>query len=736
MKIVASDRPIEIPDEDTLSRSPFSKSIADQIIHTPDRGSLRIGIYGSWGEGKTSILRLIAHELEKNRHICIWVTPWVFSNREEILDYLILEITSKLKINMKSSAFASKGAKLIKDLRDASGSDIRLKLLDSLIGSTLEKYSHKKEANQTQFIIASIEKELKNRKLVIFVDDLDRVKPELVPDLLLTLREALDCPNYFYVMALDPDMLRQGLKNVHQGWGEPSQFLEKIIELPKYIPVPSPQERSDYAKALINSFETKISKKTIENIAPILNSNPRKLKLYLRYIASLYGVLSRFNDEEIDLRTLYLCLLLRFEFPKESRLLIEDEEALASIESSYIRDHMGSHKKSDQNNEVEKTPEIKYAPNSELDKVRYMSICQAIRNRDSFVKGKYRLPKLMTLCDIPPVFTFNEIEKLLNFLEDAKSSKIKGRLIDQLKAYGGFNKKTATTLVQCIISIRQDLLSYSVDLETQDELLSGLKRVIFLTDILKVITIELGGFSNAILSIDVWSDLFKHFGNWAHFETFHYYKFLRQKERELLKDIVTSMPRLLQLEILESHEFDTDLMFDKKSNEFNSLIKDILSIIEKNASDLFIDAFEESNGLESFWAVNIHTKGKKFLFSRASIFHTKPEYRKKLKDISLKARENVGIQINFLTYFRMLCHGAYGNESSFPREDCQSLLKDVDLLELVWSAAISRPLNPRTAGGLFRDRKNLIKRGTTEKVLETPKWWQELDKIGFFKEIK
>jgi len=733
MKIVISDRPVEIPEEDILGRSPFAKSIADQIIHTPDKGSLRIGIYGGWGEGKTSILRLIANELEKNDHVCIWVTPWVFSDREQILEYLIHEITNKLGIDTKSLDFAGKEAKIIKGLRAASDSDIKYKLLDSIIGPALEKLSNNNASGQSQLIIKTIEEKLKDKKLVIIVDDLDRVRPALVPDLLLTLREALDYPNYFYIMALAPEVLEQGLKDVHRGWGEPRQFLEKIIELPKYIPAPSPQERSKYAKALISSFESKVSKEAIESIAPFLNENPRKLKLYLRYIASLYGVFSRFDDEEIDWITLYLCLLLRFEFPKESRLLIADEKTLDDIQTSYIKEVMKTRPKGNQKDEAQEVPEIKHAPQSEPDKERFLSICQAIRDRGYLVKGKYRLSRLMTLSDIPPVLTFKEIENLLDSLKDVEKSLLKETLIEQLGAYGGFNNKTGTALVEGIIDIRQNLLSYSVDLEIEEELKSGLQPVGFLTDVLRAISVELGGFSKSILTIDNWSTIFKHCASWAHFETFEYYKSLRKKERELLKDIVTDMPRIMQFEILGSRELDTEFNINQKSDEFSNLIKDIRKTIEKNASDSFIDAFEEQNGIERFWAIDISAKGKLFLFSPKSLFHTDPEYRKKLKAISSKSHENVVIQRNFLTYFRMLCHGAYGSGGSFPCEECRELLKDSDLLALIWSASISRPLNPRAAGGLNRDRENLIKHGIRKKTLKTPKWWHQLEKIGFLK---
>jgi len=737
MKIVISDRPVEILEEDLLGRFPFAKNIADQIIHTPDRGSLRIGIYGGWGEGKTSILRLIAKELERNGHVCVWLTPWVFSNREEVLEYLIREITNKLEIDSNSADFATKGAKLIKEFRKASGSDIKLKLADSLIGPALEKYLSIKASEKGQLIIATIEEKLKDRKLVILVDDLDRVRPELVPDLLLTLREALDYPNYFYIMALSPEVLEQGLKDVHQGWGEPRQFLEKIIELPKYVPAPSSQERNEYAKALINSFKAKISKKAVEDIAPFLNTNPRKLKLYLRYIASLYGVFSRFHDDEVDWRTLYLCLLLRFEFPKEIRLLIDDEETLNNIETSYIKEHMSSRSKDDQINEAEKFPEIQYAPQSVSDKERFLSICQAIRDRGYLLKGKYRLSRLMTLSDIPPVLTFKETEKLLDSLEKIESNNLNKELVDRLKAYGGFNTQICPALVEGIIDIRQNLLSYSVDLEIESELKTGLQSVGFLTDVLRAISVELGGFSNSILSIDSWLAIFKHCASWAHFETFEYYKSLRQKERELLKEIVKSMPKRMQFEIIGSRELDTEFRFDKKSDEFDNLIKELRSIIEENVSDSFLDAFADPTGIESFWAIDMYSsKGKFFLFSKQSLFHTDPEYRKKLKEISEKSSEDIEIQRNFITYFRMLCHGGYGSGGSFPREECQALLNDHELLELVWSASISKPLNPRAAGGLYRDRENLIKQGIPEKILITPKWWHRLDEIGFFKKAE
>jgi len=47
----------------------------------------------------------------------------------------------------------------------------------------------------------------------------------------------------------------------------------------------------------------------------------------------------------------------------------------------------------------------------------------------------------------------------------------------------------------------------------------------------------------------------------------------------------------------------------------------------------------------------------------------------------------------------------------------------------MFARTASKPLNPRAAGGLYRDRENLIKQGIPEKILKTPKWWDCYNKV-------
>ena len=59
----ASDQPITSAIDDRFGRWPFASRIAETLATRTDRSSVVIGMYGPWGDGKTSTLRLIEEAL-------------------------------------------------------------------------------------------------------------------------------------------------------------------------------------------------------------------------------------------------------------------------------------------------------------------------------------------------------------------------------------------------------------------------------------------------------------------------------------------------------------------------------------------------------------------------------------------------------------------------------------------------------------------------------------------------
>src|SRR5216684_979107 len=74
---VFHDGPISSVDEDELDVVPFVKRLVRPLLEWPAQESLVLGLYGSWGQGKSSVLRLLRAVLEKSSvHVAPIVVPF------------------------------------------------------------------------------------------------------------------------------------------------------------------------------------------------------------------------------------------------------------------------------------------------------------------------------------------------------------------------------------------------------------------------------------------------------------------------------------------------------------------------------------------------------------------------------------------------------------------------------------------------------------------------------------
>ncbi|HFO1052293.1 P-loop NTPase fold protein [Bacillus cereus group sp. MYBK111-1] len=84
--VYSSDSPVVVQSQDQFNRFPFAKRVASVISKRKDPSSIVIGIYGAWGEGKTSIFNFIEGELNNEEHVvCIRFNPWRYGEEEEML---------------------------------------------------------------------------------------------------------------------------------------------------------------------------------------------------------------------------------------------------------------------------------------------------------------------------------------------------------------------------------------------------------------------------------------------------------------------------------------------------------------------------------------------------------------------------------------------------------------------------------------------------------------------------
>src|ERR1700722_6459231 len=71
-------------EEDALDRWRFAGEIAEIVLATPSDWSARIGIFGKWGEGKTTVLRFAEQILKEKENVVFWFSPWATQNWNEL----------------------------------------------------------------------------------------------------------------------------------------------------------------------------------------------------------------------------------------------------------------------------------------------------------------------------------------------------------------------------------------------------------------------------------------------------------------------------------------------------------------------------------------------------------------------------------------------------------------------------------------------------------------------------
>ncbi len=286
-----TDQPIRTRQEDRLSFADYADILAE-IILTADT-PITVGIFGPWGSGKTSLMRLIAERLTgqrtpgHRRARIVWFNAWQYERDEAALwRALFLHILDGLR----GDEFSPEDARQIEDWRMRLYTDVErtewgslqvdwpaagkaaLKLGLSFIPgpSTLVELAKLAQGNisvaedlvkafrrerveihrrrlsfleEFQAGFAHIVREYiwsRNGLLVLFVDDLDRCFPARAVEVLEAIKLYLDVPGCAFVIAADREIIERVVQSQYGPEGDTPfhgrDYLDKLVQIPFYLP--------------------------------------------------------------------------------------------------------------------------------------------------------------------------------------------------------------------------------------------------------------------------------------------------------------------------------------------------------------------------------------------------------------------------------------------------------------------------------------------------------------------
>ncbi len=239
-KSYAADAPVKNQAEDRFRRWPFAQRIAETVAARRDPSSIVVAIYGTWGEGKTSILNFIECELlSQESVVCVRFNPWRFKDETTLLLSYFGTLADAL-----GRTLSSKKEKIGKWFQEYG--TLLAPLSFSLFGMGLSPGKATTEAGK---ILSSIDlEELRKRiedllveekkRIVVLMDDIDRLDKNEVHAIFRLVKLSADFSYTAYILAFDDSMVSAALQERYATGTEESgqSFLEKIVQVPLRLP--------------------------------------------------------------------------------------------------------------------------------------------------------------------------------------------------------------------------------------------------------------------------------------------------------------------------------------------------------------------------------------------------------------------------------------------------------------------------------------------------------------------
>jgi hypothetical protein len=319
------------------------------------RRPLTIGVFGGWGSGKTSLMKMVQARLQleaKTNVKTVWFNAWKYDGKEAIWNALIQTIFLAMKEDLSTveesrrEAFRQRLLHVSKELakyaakvgtRFVPGNILREDDIDAVLAALssgaddrLFEFVNSFEAEFDRLVTEYVGPD---GYLVIFIDDLDRCLPENAIQVLEALKLYLDRANCVFVVGVEPAVVEEAIRRRYNDNPElsPTEYLEKIVQVPFVLP----RIRTNMALALAapvigRAALSKRQRASLDTLVRVgLERNPRRIKRFIN--AFMIATLSETELDPEEQLVLAKILVLRAAFPDFYRRLTHEPSIVAQL---------------------------------------------------------------------------------------------------------------------------------------------------------------------------------------------------------------------------------------------------------------------------------------------------------------------------------------------------------------------------------------------------------------------
>jgi formylglycine-generating enzyme required for sulfatase activity len=386
---ILSDQPA---DEDQLGFAPYAKTLADIVADPGTRTPLTIGVFGDWGRGKTSLMRMIQRRLEEEGDPAfpvrtVWFNAWLYSREQALWRALIsrvldgargfptlgdaaLDTLDQLESRLYGVATPAGGHLVLpaRSLPDLEGAALPPLMGLELLRRQALRAADEETARRLKTLLADVEKSealtrrdqiaalddfrrqfervsreciVDHGRLAVFVDDLDRCLPDRAVEVLEAVKLFLDVPGCAFVLGIARQVIEEGIRVRYRDYEttlDGAQYLEKIVQIPFSLPPIAPEAVQGYVHLVTSAGLPDERCETVFSVG--LEANPRRIKRTLNIFLLLWRLAQNRDDLRRVIKPVRLAkiVIIQQYHPRLFRLITDGPHLLIDLEKRLRSD--------------------------------------------------------------------------------------------------------------------------------------------------------------------------------------------------------------------------------------------------------------------------------------------------------------------------------------------------------------------------------------------------------------
>lgn len=348
-----------------LGFSDYAAALAEMTLYS--QAEFAVGIFGGWGSGKTTLMQAVCRRLaDDDRVVTVWFNAWRYEKDPHLIIPLLDVLRDALQDRARTAPWARDAAVAVGRAGRALLAGLKLSVdaipgfkIDFEPSKVIEAISKSDSKGPVSFYhagFALLRKAIADisgngvRRVVIFVDDLDRCLPASALEMLESMKLLFGVEGCVFVVALDEEIVEKAVAVKYGATAEVggAEYIKKIFQVPFTLPrtgigqlpgyLDLIETTAGFGDAQLADFRDHV-RPHFRYLADEGVINPREIKLLINtYVLQLKVLSPRLGDDlHPDVVLALLCMNIRLDWRSYHDQLAAEPQLVQPVLRDAVR---------------------------------------------------------------------------------------------------------------------------------------------------------------------------------------------------------------------------------------------------------------------------------------------------------------------------------------------------------------------------------------------------------------